>query len=437
MIDNLVKLLAAASFAFILLFVGVTVSVYKVFPYDYFSRGAKGGYALYTLLKHELTAAGDRPGVHSWYPLRHDKKGLVIHDKAKSSAGVTFYVDSVLQKARLLAMDGSQLYEWHRPYSQVWEPGGTITDPIGDQDVAWEFAWPFPNGDLLVIFRANYKVPYGYGMAKLDKDSNVIWRNIDSFHHELDVAPDGRIFAMSQTISERDVEGLPWIEAPMVEDFLVELDSDGKALRRFSVFDAFLNSDFATYLFSTPPSNVGDYLHVNSIEYLTETRADALPFAKAGQVLVSLRNPGIVAVVDFDEAKVVWAMQGPWKLQHDPNILDNGNLLVFDNQGHMGPGGVTRVVEFDLQQQKPVWVYSGDADQPFQSLKRGSHDRLPNGNTLITESHAGRIFEVTMEGKIVWEYHTPERWRSTEPFIPYLRYARRYPNDWFTFGLAK
>ena len=32
---------------------------------------------------------------------------------------------------------------------------------------------------------------------------------------------------------------------------------------------------------------------------------------------------------------------------------------------------------------------------------------MSNGNTLITEGNFGRIFQVTPEGKVVWEYINP------------------------------
>ena len=32
---------------------------------------------------------------------------------------------------------------------------------------------------------------------------------------------------------------------------------------------------------------------------------------------------------------------------------------------------------------------------------------MPNGNTLICESDCGRIFEVTGEGDVVWDYYSP------------------------------
>jgi hypothetical protein len=44
----------------------------------------------------------------------------------------------------------------------------------------------------------------------------------------------------------------------------------------------------------------------------------------------------------------------------------------------------------------------------FFSPFMGGAQRLGNGNTLITEAALGRIFEITSEGKICWEYVVPD-----------------------------
>ena len=51
-----------------------------------------------------------------------------------------------------------------------------------------------------------------------------------------------------------------------------------------------------------------------------------------------------------------------------------------------------------------VWSYSNPR---FFSTNISSAQRLPNGNTLITAGAGGRMFEVTKEGAIVWEYMYP------------------------------
>ena len=53
------------------------------------------------------------------------------------------------------------------------------------------------------------------------------------------------------------------------------------------------------------------------------------------------------------------------------------------------------------------WSYRGTAEEPFYTPTCGSNQRLPDGNTLITESDAGRAFEVAPDGTIVWQYINP------------------------------
>ena len=65
-----------------------------------------------------------------------------------------------------------------------------------------------------------------------------------------------------------------------------------------------------------------------------------------------------------------------------------------------------------------MWQYTAeDSGQPpwtFFSSFVSNAQRLPNGNTLITEGMQGRLFQVTPAGQVVWEYLTP-----------YEAYARR------------
>ena len=57
-----------------------------------------------------------------------------------------------------------------------------------------------------------------------------------------------------------------------------------------------------------------------------------------------------------------------------------------------------------------------------------SAQRLPNGNTLITESMNGRIFETTVEFEIVWEYVNPYFTKKENRNSIYRAY--RVPYEW-------
>jgi len=135
----------------------------------------------------------------------------------------------------------------------------------------------------------------------------------------------------------------------------------------------------------------------------------------------------VVAVVDLAAKQVVWAMTVMWHRQHQPELLDNGRLLVFDNQGREGR---SKVIEFDPRTQQVTWTYPGDADRAFHSETAGSCQRLWNGNTLIIEANRGRAFEVTAEGEIVWEFLNPHRAGDHEELIATLYDLVRIPRDY-------
>ena len=67
-------------------------------------------------------------------------------------------------------------------------------------------------------------------------------------------------------------------------------------------------------------------------------------------------------------------------------------------------------------------AYKSGGDHRFFSYNISSVQRLPNGNTLITEGQYGRVFEVTTEGEIVWEFVHPEDGKVYRTY--------RIPYDW-------
>lgn len=143
-------------------------------------------------------------------------------------------------------------------------------------------------------------------------------------------------------------------------------------------------------------------------------------------VYYNARDAGLLYKIDYDSGDILWAlgergdfeMEGghkyPWfEMQHDPAILEDGHVLVYDN-GQL-ERGFSRVVEIEIDEQemtaRMVWEYPGHLteDHWFKS-HWGDADRLDNGNTLITagslldgDEGPNRIFEVTPDGDVVWE----------------------------------
>lgn len=105
----------------------------------------------------------------------------------------------------------------------------------------------------------------------------------------------------------------------------------------------------------------------------------------------------MLAVLDLAQAEVVWALQGSFAKQHDPQVLADGTLLLFDNAGL---GKHSRLLQLDPATGETIWEYRGDPDGGFRPGCCGTADRLPNGNTLINETDAGRAFEVTPDHNV-------------------------------------
>jgi len=138
--------------------------------------------------------------------------------------------------------------------------------------------------------------------------------------------------------------------------------------------------------------------------------------------LVSLPAVNAIAVIDLVENRVVWALTGMFEAQHSPTFVETGNLLIFDNVSE--PEG-SRVIEVDPFSQDIVWVYRGDEEMAFYSKFSGVTSRLPNGNTLITETEGGRAFEVTSDKRIVWEFRSPYQAGDNQRFIAALLEMQR------------
>ena len=330
--------------------------------------------------------AGSRPATSS--------SGITVHDATRSAGGMNFYTSGHFAGAILMDMEGKVLHEWRYDFLKAWPSETESTDIDGSE--YWRWAHLFENGNVLAIFD-------GLGLIKVDRNSNLIWEHLGGEHHDLDVTDDGRIFVLTRRahMIERINELVP-----ILEDFVAVLDSDGRLLKKVSILEAFENSNFARSPAARGYFPRGDIYHTNAVEVLDGSLADRIPAFAKGNVLLSMRSLSTIAVLDMDAGEIVWVASDLWLAQHDPKVLDNGNILVFDNRGAKGE---SRVVEFDPATREMVWVYEGDRSNSFFTQMCGANHRLENGNTLITESDFGRAFEVTPGGEIVWEFLNPHR----------------------------
>jgi len=343
--------------------------------------------------------------------------GVTVNERERASSGLNLYTSGHEPGAILMDMQGNELHRWRFEYRDAFPDSIWVDHPNSEW---WRRVYLYPNGDVLAIFE-------GFALVKIDKDSNLIWASPVSAHHDLDVLPGGDIYVLSRKahliprVNERE---------PVLEDFVSILGPDGKEKRRISLLEAFEGSDFE-HLYRSQERTHGDLFHTNSLEVLDGRLEGRVPAFQSGRILTSMNNLSAIAVVDLDSERVAWARKGGNRGQHDPKILDDGHLLLFDNRGRPGRSSV---IEFDLVTGRPVWQYRGSEENPFFSKHLGTAQRLPNGNTLITESNSGRAFEVTRDNRTVWEFYNPHRAGENDQYIAtifeLLRLPPEFPTDW-------
>lgn len=402
---------------------GALATTAEVFPGSQINRAYEGGLALY----RKLSAHDNVYTTDLWYPARSEARGVTRLDPERVAPGATLYTSGESSRAYLVSLQGEVLHEWHLPFSEIHEEGVGIGAPQPDAFVYFRAAHLYPNGDLVVVIEGSGDTPYGYAIARLDRDSELQWVNFARAHHDLDIAPDGRIYTLTHEIVQKEIQGYGHLDDAWLEDYLVVLSENGETEKRIPLAETVADSPYKHLLHTVASYSLGDPLHTNSVNRIDAEAAAQLPFAKEGDLLLSFRELNAIAVLDPEREELVWATRGSWLGQHYPEALANGNILLFDNRGNYDvEEGVSRVIEFDPETQEIVWQYSGTPERPLDSDIRADQQRLANGNTLISESNGGRILEVTREGDVVWEFLNPARETAEqEEYIAIVNLAQR------------
>jgi hypothetical protein len=341
--------------------------------------------------------------------------GVRVYDAARAFPGWNLLLSGHAPEARLTDMSGALRHRWALDIERVW-PGLKKDPDNSDYDKFWRRAVLLPDGDLLVVWE-------NIGIMRVDSRSRLKWANLCGANHDIAVDGEGLIYVLT-----REKKILPEIsrDDPVFEDFVTTLTPGGRIVRSISLLRAFERSDYAPEL--VPMKSEGDLFHANALQVFDGALASRSPHFRRGNILVSLRDLGVVGILDPESEKIVWALSGQWRAQHSTRLLETGRLLLFDNFGSMRVGK-SRVLEVDPLTQEISWRYGEGEVERFFSGANGFVQRLGNGNTLISVSAEGRAIEVTPGKEIVWEYDNPFRAGEKNELVATLYQAVRLPAD--------
>jgi hypothetical protein len=380
--------------------------------------------------------------------------GVTIYDPARTWSGFTVLAPLATPAVLVIDMNGNVVKRWDDLNNSAGGParvlpGGGVVSASGARpphQESLELVQRDFDGKLVWSFRRNEQIEL--------REQGVVWSARQHHDWQREDFPAGYYSPEATPATTGSTTLLlthtnhvvPAVADVMLEDDrLIEVSWDGEIVWEWVAGEhidelGFL-PDARAAIRAAADLNAArgsyDWLHINSATYVGPNRwydAGDQRFAP-NNVIVSSRQASLLAIVGRD-GRIVWRLGPDFSAseelrkirqiigQHHAHLIPKGlpgagNLLVFDNGGSSGygfagpiaPDGVgafaratSRVLEIDPVTLELVWSYTAPR---FFSTNISSAQRLPNGNTLITEGAGGRVFEVTSERAIVWEYMNP------------------------------
>jgi len=321
---------------------------------------------------------------------------VTIYDSAKTFDGYTLFAPTFGTDAWLIDMRGRVVNHWemqHAPASH-----GRL---LPNGNLMWQGKGP---GSMDKHF-----VGSGSELVEVDWDGNEVWRYDEiGLNHDFLPLPNGNIIIniftpLPDDLAKNVKGGIPGTEldGKMYTGVFKEITRDGETVWSWNPSEH-LDPDKDAIC---PMCNRHVWGFNNSMALMGD-----------GKLLFTLRLLNRVCMLDRKSGQIVWEFGEGEAIGHPHccTALDNGNVLLFDNGLHrystelnLADFAASRVIEIDPKKKEIVWKYQDPLAPNFFSAICSGAQRLPNGNTLICEATKGRLFEVTTEGEIVWEYMSP------------------------------
>jgi hypothetical protein len=407
-IETVVRLLSVAFLAFLY---GFFANKFQLFPAQQLNA------AVGQLFAKEW--AENLAATHFLHPASYDRQGAQILDQSAVQPGLTlvtsYFADMDWKSGiKLIDINGKTVHEWKTDIAKLWPDAPDIVKLTGGYVHG---SYLFPNGD--VMFNIEHT-----GMFMIDSCGAVKWHLDLHTNHSVTRADDGNFWVpRSVNLSPDNPEDIKYLrqfpglattdQDPLYSDHLIKVTPQGEVLADIDLLKVLYENNLQRYIVKISKRRTGDVLHLNDVEELSASMAAQYPLFAAGDLVVSLRHLHMVLVLDPQSGRVKWYATDPFIEQHDPDFTGDGWITVFDNNHDFsnltGPGrgamlGGSRIVAVQPHTGQINVIYPRNKGDFFYTDGGGKLQTLANGNLLITEVKAGRVFEITSDGKVVWEW---------------------------------
>ena len=301
--------------------------------------------------------------------------------------------------AYAVAFDPSGQLRWYRAFAEGVPAGDLEQQPNGDFTIflglsqGWQPTYGHyleftPSGEIVRSYAAS---PPFY-TDNHDMALSVMDDSVDAVH----------LFGYELRRADLSFKGGP-ADALVAGHVIVRQSVTGQVQFFWNAWDHFVLADWIEPTGVNPPL---DFDHPNSLDFDLD-----------GNYVASFRHMGEITKINRRTGEIIWRLGGRnnqftivndplggFSAQHSVRVLDNGNLLLYDNGLRHSPPE-SRAVEYrlDIGAKTATMVWQYRRVPPVFTPFLGSVQRYQNGNTLIAFSTGDLIVEVDPNGNQVWE----------------------------------
>lgn len=253
----------------------------------------------------------------------------------------------------------------------------------------------YPNGDI--IFNVEY-----IGLVRMNSRGKVLWKLPYRTHHSVYHDEDGNFWVSGAEWIDQDdnrTKHFPGLKAPYTEETILKVSPEGKIIQEISLLESLYKGNYQ-HLLHHYYALSGNLLHLNDVEVLNSKLAEHFLSFEYGDIVFSSRHLSLIGVIN-QHGRIKWISPGIFTEHHDRDFENNGWITVFDNRTNLGTAKIRKI---NPSSNEAKTLYPTNLDLTFYTEAGGKHQKQNNGNRLIPEARAGRVFEISPEGETIWEW---------------------------------
>ncbi len=242
-----------------------------------------------------------------------------------------------------------------------------------------------------------------YPIFKIDLCSNLQWINDEEmFHHGLNLDHNGDIWAIasmdpkSKYVKKYSIQNYS-------DDAIIKINTDGKILYSKSITEILIENNIVqdNFVLNNYVVNNFDPIHLNDIQPAFQNTK----YWNKGDLFISIREQN--AIIHFRPMtnKVINYITGPFAAQHDPDIISDNEISIFNNNNFIVNNEYSEILIYNFENKEFKRLFNDELKQNnFKTETNGLHEILNDGSLMVEETIHGRLILFNNQGEKEWEF---------------------------------